>query len=332
MIYLIKGNDSFHIDKKINEIITKTKTNDFDIHRYDGKSRGFSLQELVDDLMTIPFFSGTKVVLYKNPAFILNDKNNNETVEDNSNNTQEDDYAPFLNYIKNPVFETDLVIYSYEYSFKTNTKVYKEIIKNANVFDYQLPKPNDFRTEAINIINKSKLVIENDAREQLIINSNNDYKVLFDNIEKLLLYGEKIDKDAVSNLTDPYIEEQIFSLTNAIFDKDYTKTFRILNDFYTLNYSTFYLIAMLASQLRYLIQIAYYSSAHYSLDDIKRLTKTDKEYRIKKTLEIVRRFNGVDFLKYLNELSKLDISLKSNTGLDEKIRFELFLVYMMEGK
>ena len=37
MIYLIKGNDSFHIDKKINEIITKTKTNDFDIHRYDGK-------------------------------------------------------------------------------------------------------------------------------------------------------------------------------------------------------------------------------------------------------------------------------------------------------
>ena len=195
-----------------------------------------------------------------------------------------------------------------------------------------MPKPNDFRTEAINIINKSKLVIENDAHEQLIINSNNDYKVLFDNIEKLLLYGEKIDKDAVSNLTDPYIEEQIFSLTNAIFDKDYTKTFRILNDFYTLNYSTFYLIAMLASQLRYLIQIAYYSSAHYSLDDIKRLTKTDKEYRIKKTLEIVRRFNGVDFLKYLNELSKLDISLKSNTDLDEKIRFELFLVYMMEGK
>ena len=70
MIYLIKGNDSFHIDKKINEIITKTKTNDFDIHRYDGKSRGFSLQELVDDLMTIPFFSGTKVVLYKNPKTI----------------------------------------------------------------------------------------------------------------------------------------------------------------------------------------------------------------------------------------------------------------------
>ncbi|MGN1054435.1 MAG: DNA polymerase III subunit delta, partial [Erysipelotrichaceae bacterium] len=322
----------FHIDKKINEIITKFKTNDFDIHRYDGKSRGFSLQELVDDLMTIPFFSGTKIVLYKNPTFILNDKNSNEAVEDNSNNMQEDDYAPLLNYIKNPVFETDLVLYSYDYSFKTNTKVYKEIIKNANVFDYQLPKPNDFRSEAINIINKSKLVIENDAREQLIINSNNDYKILFDNIEKLLLYGDKIDKDVVSNLTDPYIEEQIFSFTNAIFDKDYTKTFRILNDFYTLNYSIFYLMAMLASQLRYLIQIAYYSSAHYSLDDIKRLTKTDKEYRIKKTLEIVRRFNGVDFLKYLDELSKLDISLKSNTELDEKIRFELFLVYMMEGK
>ena len=34
----------------------------------------------------------------------------------------------------------------------------------------------------------------------------------------------------------------------------------------------------------------------------------------------------------VNELSKLDISLKSNTDLDEKIRFELFLVYMMEGK
>lgn len=332
MIYLIKGNDSFHIDKKINEIVTKSKINDFDIHRYDGKNRGFNLQELVDDLMTIPFFSGSKIVLYKNPAFILNDKNNNETNAEDISDVKEDDYTSLLNYIKNPVFETDLILYSYDYSFKTNTKLYKEIVKNANVLDYQLPRPNDFKNEAINIISRSKLAIENNAREQLIINSNNDYKALYGNIEKLMLYGDKIDIDVVNHLTDPYIEEQIFSFTNAIFDKDYSKTFKILNDFYTLNYSIFYLMAMLASQLRYLVQIAYYSSAHYSLEDIKRLTKTDKDYRIKKTLEIVRRFKGVDFLKYLAELSDLDISLKSNTDLDERIRFELFLVYMMEGK
>lgn len=331
MIYLIKGNDRYHIDKKIDEIIAKQNIADFDIHRYDGKSKSFLLQELVDDLMTIPFFSGYKIILFKNPLFILNNKKDIEEDENDTEDSDDSDYAAVLNYIKNPVFETDFILYSYDYSFKTNTKIYKEIIKNACVYDFQLPKADSFKAEAYSIINRSKLIIDNDAREQLIINSNNDYKILIDNIDKLLLYGERIDIDAVNHLTDPYVEEQIFSFTNAIFEKDYIKTFKILNDFYTINYSIFYLIAMLASQLRYLSQISYYNSKHYSINEMKNLTKTDKDYRIKKTLQIINRFRGVDFLKYLNELSKLDIALKSNSDLDDKLRFELFLINIMEG-
>ena len=82
--------------------------------------------------------------------------------------------------------------------------------------------------------------------------------------------------------------------------------------------------------LFFLNQISYLKNEHYTIKDIVDITKA-KEYRISKSFEIVNRFNKESFMLILNHLANLDQKLKTDSNLDQKLRFELFIIEMIRG-
>lgn len=324
MIYLIKSNDRYHCDNKIQEILKQFEIDFFDIHKYDGSNRYFNYDELYEDLVTLPLFSEYKAVIYNNPLFLCNIKNDEE-------NAQEQSYDKIVDYCQKPNYETIFIMYSYDNSFKTTTKLYKSIIKNITVYDYSSVKPKEFFDDALKMINQANINIDNDAKKILIKNSSNNYSILNQNLNKLKLYGDKVNADVVNALTDTYIEDSIFEFTNALFDKNVSLSFKIINDLYTNNYSTFQLIAFIASQLRFYIKVQYYHRQHYRISDIMELTSSKKEFRITKAIENLNKYQNINILEYLYKLGALEQTLKSNSLLDDKLRFELFILELMRG-
>ena len=70
--HLFLGEEKYIINSKINRIIKETKADEFNITSYDCEETNVS--NAIQDALTPPFMSDTKVVLIKRPLFLTNEK------------------------------------------------------------------------------------------------------------------------------------------------------------------------------------------------------------------------------------------------------------------
>ena len=324
MITILNGNEKFLIESEIKKIIKDTKVDEMNISNYDGGDKTFDIDELVNDCLTLPFFSERKVVVLKNPSFFKN-KKKDDGDEDDIN------LDSLLKYVKNPVYETELIIYSYDFNFNKSLKIYKEVAKNANVKNINSLNPDDFRKEAYALAKREGLQIDRDALEKLIVNSNNQLWLLLQNIDKLKLYNDKINLKVVEHLTDAYIEDKTYEMTTAIFNRDIDKAIKLYRDFIANDISVFVINATLATNFRMMNELNYYLKNHYSDADIARIMSLQPRrlYYLKKELN---NYRNVNFLKMLSWLSLVDQQLKSSSSMDQNERFEILLINLMGEK
>ena len=71
-VCLFLGEEKYIINSKINRIIKETKADEFNITSYDCEETNVS--NAIQDALTPPFMSDTKVVLIKKPLFLTNEK------------------------------------------------------------------------------------------------------------------------------------------------------------------------------------------------------------------------------------------------------------------
>ncbi len=321
MIYLIDGNETVLIKEKIAELLTKNKIQRSDIYRYDGTNRYFDFKELLENLNTPPFLSARKAVIFKDPPFLI--KADKKTVNDNSVNAY---LQSFCDYIKEPLYEIDLIIYHDQGKF-SSSKILKTIKENAQ---YLKIETADFYSDAKSAISAYHLNIDQKATQLLIQYANNSISNLKLNLDKLSLYPDKIDEEVVKNICDRSIDALIFNLVNAIFAKDIDKSFSIIRDFRSLDINVFMIIAYIAGQLRFYNEMQYYEKNHYTTNQILKITGA-KEFRIRLGFDVLHRYHDLDFLRILCELAKLEQRLKSENLLDPYESLELFIINLEGG-
>ena len=315
MNYLVKGKDEFSIRAKVKELIKKSEASNNNVIEYDGASANFNLGDILEECNTISFFGEKKCVLFKNPLFL----------EKGQEGSQANSIKNLFEYLNNANPLVDLIMYSYEYSLNNYSKYSKKLATCCQTFSFEAMKYDDYYNHGLNLIHRSGLKLSPSISKSLIEYSKEDLYLLKQNIEKLRLYGQPIDEKALNALVDVPFEENVFKLTDAIFSKNMNQALSVLNDFYANNIAPQYLVAIIASQLRFLNEISYLNDCHMTSRQIKDVTKAN-EFRIIKTLEIIHRFGNADFLKMLSDLSDLDQELKSNSNLDTKLRLELFII------
>lgn len=313
MLYIIEGEEELFIKNKIKEIIKKQ---DCEVIKFDGNSKDFNINEMLNACQSNNLFSQNSIVLVKDAPF-LTKKYEDKQLE------------PLLDYVNNPSFECDLVFYTYENKHNGKLKAYKAISKNAQVIELNSYDYKNFNTYVNQQVNFNNLDINSDAIYLLNTMCKRNATLLNQNIEILKNYPDKITTQVVNKLCTSSDDNNSFEMINALTNKDISKAIAIERQMLDENDSVISVIGLLASQLRFLYQLAYYVSIGKKKSEILEITKCS-EGRYNKSLDALRKLNMNQIINLLSKLSELDIQCKSDNSISDSSRFELFILNLLK--
>ena len=311
MIYVIEGTEEFFIRDRINRIISESEG---EVTRFDGSDKAFSIDIMLEACEGNSLFSQGSIVLVNEPYFFI------KKIEDNEYNVLE-------KYVNNPIYECQLVLYTFTNNFSSRLKAYKLVSHNAenivlNSLDYK-----NFNSYVKSRINEEKLNISSDA-VYLLNNICKRSATLFEkNLEVLKLYPDQVTPSVVSKLCSKSDDNESFDLINALTDKDLSKAIALERKMLSDNDSALSVISLLAGQLRFLYQVAYYNSIGKNKRDIISENNIN-EYRYDKAITTLNKLDMKQIINLLKQLSDLDILSKSDYSLKDNERFEMFIVKM----
>ena len=294
MIYLIFGSEIYLIDKKIKEISNKNK--DADIVKVDASIKGFNYKQILESCMDVGLFASRSVVL--------------------------------VEYCSKPIYENDLVFYTYDNDFKKVLKSYKDIVKNAQVFECNA-NPKTYYVDCLNIVKEKDLVLDKKVLNILIDSCSPSLTLFNQNLDVLCLYPDKLDEDVTKRLITSNNEENVFNLINALTKKNISSAIKSLNKIISNDNNINGLIALLASQLRFLYDVSYYNEKSYSINEIMEYTGVKNRYRIDKAFETLDNLNMKEIINLLSKLADLDYQSKTSSDLNDKLKMELFIVSLI---
>ena len=207
MIYIIQGQEQCFIKDKLKEI---TSSSESEVVYFDGSDKNFSIGALLEACEGNSLFSQGSIVLVDQPFFLIR-------------KSDEKQLQSLLDYISKPLYDTQLVFYTYLDNFSAKLKVYKTIAKNAQVITLNSLDYKNFNNYVRSRLNEEKVDISSDAAYQLNSICKRNATLLNQNIEILKLYPGKIDLKAVNKLCTASDENDSFELINALTAKDVSK-------------------------------------------------------------------------------------------------------------
>jgi len=298
MIYLVTGEKSLN-NLEIDKILKKEK--DYSLIKYDLEEN--SILQVVDELNTVDLFSPKKIVIVYSFSKI---------------EKEHEDYL--VRYIEKSEDSNILILVTTEKldERKKLTKLLKAKSKiidttNTNVDTYIKEELKDYK-------------IDFGALSLLKDYTNNNYNKICQEINKLkmLKLDEKvITKDDVTSVVRKSFDKNIFDFTNAINEKNKKKMFDIYYELIENKEDELKILGVLANNFRLLYKVKI-------LKDIKSESELMSLLNIKnpKRLYILKqetyKYDKNDLLRYLKELSELDIKIKSGL-IDKKLGMEIFL-------
>ncbi len=310
---MITGSEECFIRDKINEII---RNNGNDPIRFDGRDKEFSYDALIDACMGNSLFSSGSLVLVEEPDFL-------------TRKVDEKKLEPVYSYVHEPVYETDLIFYTYQNNFNNRLRSFKVINENAQLITLDSLDYRNFNSYVRTRINEEGLKMKNEAINLLGNICKRSATLLNNNLEILKLYPEEINVETINKLCSACDENDSFELINALTSKDISKGIATERKLLSENDSALSVIGLLASQLRYLYQIAYYSSIGKKKGEIMELCNIN-EYRYNKAMATINILDKKQIIALLSKLSQLDISCKSDNSISDSSRLELFILELLK--
>ncbi|HOZ53813.1 MAG TPA: DNA polymerase III subunit delta [Bacilli bacterium] len=302
--YLIYSKNLSLINKEIDKIIDSKEEKV--IYDLDNSS----INELLNDALSISMFSNKKYIICKNTNFLL------------STNTISDEDQKYLTNYLNDNNKINTIIFTVLSDklddrkkivklFREKTKVIEiEEIKDSTIFAKEEFKKNGY------------LISTLDA-SYFINKVGNNVDIILNEIEKMIIYKDiekEITKEDIDKISSRAFKDNIFELIEAVVNKDRSKIFDLYNDLILLKEDEIKIIVMLANRFRLILQVKI------------GLSKGDNQYEIAKKLQshpypilLASKINikQEDLTRYLKTLA--DMNYKIVTGqIDKKIALQSF--------
>lgn len=312
MNYVLYGEEHYLLQKALQDIVSKyvQDENDFTKAVYDAAAT--DIQVILEDATTIPFFSEHKVILVHHANFLST--NNDTTI----------DVSALEQYLDHPMESTILILLGDFEKLDARKKIVKKVQKTCKVLQFrkldEQGKQNYIRSE----LQKRALSIDKAGQNELIQRLPLDIQSIHMEMDKLELYGEPITYDVVRKLVTRPLEEDVFLLVNAVVEKNVKKAFHIWQDLCVLNKDAIYLIALLASQFRFLYEVKALMMQGKRKEEIVSILSAHP-YRVQVTMKSADRLSIGYLMEILERLATLDQRLKAGL-LDKKLGFEMFLL------
>jgi DNA polymerase-3 subunit delta len=148
-----------------------------------------------------------------------------------------------------------------------------------------------------------------------------DQQLLANELEKLLLYSQQINKDSINLLTDQNVQSTIFQLLDAAFAGNKKRAIQLYEEQRSQKVDPLAIIAMLTWQLHILALLVH--ARNRSADEIAREAKVSP-YTVKKSQNVARKLSRDDIKRYVTDLLDIDKRARREAiDLDEALQLYL---------
>lgn len=317
MNYVIYGEEKLLMEQRLDALKKKYHIRAEDMNLSVYWAHETPLQDIIEDALTPPFLTEYKMVLVKNPFFLTTQKQKDVDAQSLLRLT---DYLA----MDNPT--TLFVIYHDQKNFDERKKIVKTLRKQAHFYEIEKMDYHQLYQATHQAIKKRGCDIEEEALQLFLSRMPNDLLEISQEVNKLCLYTHHIDRKAVDLLVVKQLEENVFELTKTILNKETAKSIQIYQDLMMNNEEPIKLIVLIANAMRLLYQVKLLDRKGYNDREIGKILSLNP-YRLKYIRQDGKDFDIKELLAKLNELSLLDVAIK--TGQIDRFKgLELFLMRM----
>ncbi|MBQ9457297.1 MAG: DNA polymerase III subunit delta [Bacilli bacterium] len=210
------------------------------------------LKELAEECSFLSLGTEKKCVLAYDCAFLGESKTKPKFAKD-------DDPNALLDYLLNPIFETDLYLLVYNGALAKKSDFIDAIKKNGYIKECLVPETKEWIAYAERYLGGRGVKIEQKAAAELVRRVNGDFGVFLNELAKLEAYsaGEPIRVEAVANLVTKLEEDDAFAIGNALIRGNNGAAIEAYRKAKKNGADEVRLINMLSSQLLYLDQVRF---------------------------------------------------------------------------
>ncbi len=308
-IYLLTGEEVYlrsQYKKKLQEALVSPEDT-VNINFYQGK--GISVQELIDQAETMPFFSERRLLVIEDSGFFKN-------------------ASPELAEYLEQVPETTYFLFV-ENDVDKRGKLYKTVKKNGSIAEFSSQTEDTLMRWILGILKKEQKNITRSTMELFLEKTGTDMNQINMELEKLLSYTlgkEIITAEDVEAVCTTQTVNQIFEMINAMAQKNQRRALDLYYDLLALKEAPMRILYLIARQFNQIMQISELSSQGLGREAIAEKLGI-QSFIVRNGLRYARSFSQ-EQLRYAVETA-VQTETDVKTGkLDEKLAVELVIVEM----
>ena len=307
------------VEKKSSEMINKylqTEKDDFNFIKFNLYET--EITPIIEETLTMPFFSDKKAILVKNAYVFTGEK---VTKELNQNTDQ------LIEFLEKYDGDNLIIFEVYQNKLDERKKLTKALKKNGQLKKVEQMSEEEIKKWIQSKLNENYKDIKQDALNLFIELTGVNFNIVSQELDKLMLFlGDRptINKDDVHQNINRSLEQNVFLLTEYIQKRQKNKAIQLVKDLINMKEEPIKLLALITSNYRLYYQCKILNQKGYSGQQIAK-TVNVHPYRVKLALGQVRHYQLEDLLNIINSCAETDYKLKSSY-MDKHLILELFIL------
>lgn len=294
----------------------QTEKDDFNFIKFNLYET--EITPIIEETLTMPFFSDKKVILVKNAYVFTGEKVTKEL----SQNTDQ-----LIEFLEKYDGDNLIIFEVYQNKLDERKKLTKTLKKNGQLKKVEQMSEEEIKKWIQSKLNENFKDIKQDALNMFIELTGVNFNIVSQELDKLMLFlGDRptINKDDVHQIINRSLEQNVFLLTEYIQKRQKNKAIQLVKDLINMKEEPIKLLALITSNYRLYYQCKILSQKGYSGQQIAK-TVNVHPYRVKLALGQVRHYQLEDLLNIINSCAETDYKLKSSY-MDKHLILELFIL------
>lgn len=318
-IYVIYGKDRYRIEQSVEQIkksMFLPEEEEMGIIKFDTAEH--ALDEIVYEAESPSFFLERKLIIVRDSQIFMSAQKEAKI----NHNTDR-----LIQYLDNPLSSSTLVFVVYAEKLDERKKIVKVLKERRSIVHF----PELDESQLVQWLTKHAQdqgrTLEKTAAELLVQRIGNGMQALAQELDKLCLHsgeGGIITVQLVNAFTTSSIEEDVFSLVDSIVQTNTTKAVLLYRELLTKREEPIKIVALIARQIRMMLQIKELESQHYSPQQIASHIGAHP-YVVKLTAEKARQYNSMQLAQLLKRIADIDYAMKSGF-VDKNLALEMFIL------
>ncbi|PTH50375.1 DNA polymerase III subunit delta, partial [Staphylococcus capitis] len=294
------------VEKKSSEIVNNylgQEKDDFNYVKFNMYEN--DLTPIIEETLTMPFFSDKKAIVVKNAYIFTGEKGAKEL---NHNPEQ------LMEFIEKYDGDNLILFEVYQNKLDERKILTKSLKKNAQLKKVEQMSEEEIKKWIQNKLHENYKDIKQDALNLFIELTGINFNIVSQELSKLMLYiGDRptVNKDDVNQIINRSLEQNVFLLTEYIQKGKKDKAIQLLNDLITMKEEPIKLLALITSNYRLYYQSKILEQKWYSGQQIAK-TVSAHPYRVKLALNQARYYQLNDLLNIIDSCAETDYKLKSS--------------------